>query len=138
MYIYESPRRSPRNVVRPAADALKTKSPIRKAKAGGRRPKTAVVGEALGGMKRAGPKLKKTVSEDKENISVERGTRQSGCFGVASVSSKKEGVKRRVREGGGRVPLRELEINAFVEKLQKREVAPSVEVTVSDSFQDVC
>jgi hypothetical protein len=133
MYIYESPRRSPRNVARPATDGPKTKSPIRKGKAAGRKGKTVAAGEALavatGRMKRV-PRAKKGVSEDQENIAtVPRGTRQMGCSVVAPVSSKTDGVKRPMREGG-RVPLRELQINDFVEKLKKREVAPSVEVTV--------
>lgn len=129
MYIYESLRRSPRNVAHPGPN---TKSPIRKGMPAGRKGKTVATGEALAvatGMKRV-PKAKKGVSEDKENVAVgPRGTRQTGCSVVPPLSSKADGVKRPMREGG-RVPLRELQVNDFVAKLKKREVAPSVEVTV--------
>jgi len=145
MYIYESPRKSPRKVsARNTVNATseKTKSPGRKGKppAGGKQ-KTSKRAEALAaatGMRR-GQNIKKNASEDKENSWVtSRQSRQLRCSIAGEVSSKvTENPKSKVPENL-RIPLRELQINSFADKLKKRDVAPSVEVAVPGPGIQAC
>jgi hypothetical protein len=138
MYIYESPRKSLRNV--PSRDnetytSRKTTSPIRKAKpgAGSKKQNSSVTGaEALAMVTKMGRQnVKKLFSEDKENSGVaSRPTRPMECAVGWQVSSKNLKIPKQITPKNSRIPLQELQINGFVGQQSKGDAALSVEVVV--------
>jgi len=138
MYIYESPRRSPRHIApRTDSNILKPKStsPIRKGKVaqGPQQRKLLSSTGALASVTGIQQKRRKgrVNDENKENSGVVLRTRVTGVNGSVG-----EGAGKKCRPmkplGGktervGRLPLKELPLNGFVEK---PEGVQSVEVVV--------
>jgi hypothetical protein len=132
MYIYESsPRRSPRHVARTDGNVLKVKagSPIRKGKVGQGGRKVLSSSAALASVTGTGQKRRKQKvnDENKENSSVVPRTRGTGVNGSTMVDGKKKKVPLGTKTERGRLPLKELPLNGF---LEKGEGVSSVEIVV--------
>ena len=130
--IYESSlRRSPRHNPTPSENSLKPKSnsPIRKSSKNsvGNVPKSA---GALAAITRQKPRKRKVNDENKENCRVVTRPARTGGLGVnGSVGKASQPLPSKV-EVVGRLPLKELPLNGFVERLSRRDVVPTVEIVV--------
>ena len=125
-----SPRRSPRHNPTPSENILKPKSnsPIRKSSKNGvgNVPKSA---GALAAVTRQKPRKRKVNDENKENCGVVTRPARTGGLGING-STGKSSQPFQSKVDGGRLPLRELPLNGFGERLRKRDVVPTVEILV--------
>ena len=132
--IYQSsPRRSPRQLTRidHSSNTLKTKttSPIRKSKTSQSQKKALPSANALAAVTRPTSTRRhaKVNDENKEN-----------CGNVMRTRTTRPGVNANTKKDGSvvkteinrRMPLKEIPLNGFVERLRKRDIVPSVEITV--------
>ena len=131
MYIYESsPRRSPRHNPGPDSTVLKPKiaSPIRKGKRTQRVPKPLASTGALASITGTTQKQRKVKvnDENKENSNIAtQSSRRTGENTGFGQGKKKMPLGTKVERG--RLPLKELPVNGFVEKMEQ---VASVEVAV--------
>ena len=131
--IYESsPRRSPRHIPAPSENVLiqKPKSPIRKpsSKNGARNvPKSSA---ALAAVTRQKPRKRKVNDENKENCGIITRAARTGGLRVNGSDGKASQPLQSNIEVVGRLPLKELRLNGFIERLGKRDVDPTVEIVV--------
>lgn len=74
---------------------------------------------------------RKVNDENKENCNVAPRAPRAGGLGVNGNTEKGlQPLASSKTEINGRLPLKEIPLNGFLEKLRKREVAPSVEIMV--------
>jgi hypothetical protein len=124
------------NILKP-----KNTSPIRKGKGLGVGSKPSHSARALRdvtGEKRKVVRKKKVNDEDKENCEGSKVTRGAvGVNGSTTTRNTKhtkntKPVKKETRDG--RLPLKELPLNGFLERLKKSDVAASVDIVVRRCF----
>lgn len=126
-----SPRRSPRHDPTPSEDILKMKSnsPIRKSSNNGvgHVPKSA---GALAAVTREKPRKAKVNDENKENRGIVTRPARTGGLQVHGNTRKASQPLQSKIDAVGRLPLKELPLNGFIESLRRGAVVPAVEIMV--------
>jgi len=77
---------------------------------------------------------RKVNDENKENCNVVTRVPRTGGLGLNGNTGKGLQPLVSTTEVTGRLPLKEIPLNGFLDKLRKREVAPSVEIMVHPCF----